>query len=169
MPEELARACRSAAGGRLPCPRLVPETGKPYRSEVFSPLKEHTVFFIEWSGPYPGIVRKNRPPRFAHLVVQAGDLEAVLEFRLPDPHLDIAPLDEPSAQRQEALLFGRREWGSRQGILVLAPPFPQGGIEGDHLMFVWNQEGIDYSVSLHAWVPVEQTETTLEAVVQSIP
>jgi hypothetical protein len=36
-------------------------------------------------------------------------------------------------------------------------------------MFVWNQEGIDYSVSLHAWVPVEQTEATLEAVVQSIP
>jgi hypothetical protein len=169
IPGELARICLSAAGGRLPCPQIVPEARKPYRWDVFSPLKGHTVFFAEWSGPYPGIVRENKPPRFAHLVVQAGDLHRVLEFPLPTTGPESSPPEEPSPDRRKALLLDRPAWGGRDGILVLAPPFPGGGIEGDHLMFVWKEASADYSVSLHAWLPMEETITTLQAMVESIP
>ena len=36
-------------------------------------------------------------------------------------------------------------------------------------MFVWESDGIDHSVSLHAWLPLEKTEATLRAVTTSIP
>jgi hypothetical protein len=169
LPEGLATACRSAAGGALPCPRLVPETRGPQRSEIFEPRAGHLVFFAEWSGPYPGITPKNSPPRFVHLVVQRGALDAMLEFPLPAGGAAAAVTGEPSRQRREALLMGRPRWGGRQGRLVLAPPFPRGGIEGDHLMFVWKQDGQDHTVSLHAWLPLREVTAALRKVVESIP
>lgn len=169
LSRKLARECESLAGGRLACPRLVPETETAPRSEAFSPVRDHVVFFVEWSGPHPGIVLRNQPPRFAHLVIQAGDLEAFLPFEIPAVGSGVRAVRRPSPRRRRAITFGRRVWGGRRGILVLAPPFPSGGLEADHLMFVWRADDMDHSVSLHSWLPLDQAEATLSEVVRSIP
>ncbi|HJV03792.1 MAG TPA: hypothetical protein VJ868_00875 [Actinomycetota bacterium] len=168
IPAMIARECRHADAGRLSCPQLVPRTRSAPRFDVFSPARGHVVFFVEWSGPYPGIVPKNRPPRFAHLVVRRGDLEEGAGFRMPGDEAGVTTIDVSRSRGREAISLGRRDWGGRKGVLVLAPPFPY-GIEGDHLMFVWDVEGVDHSVSLHAWRPLTQTEATLRGVVESIP
>jgi hypothetical protein len=60
-------------------------------------------------------------------------------------------------------------WGTRDGTLVLAPSFPVGGIDGDHLIFRWQQDDTEYAVSLHAWKPLEGASATLRSIVESIP
>jgi hypothetical protein len=53
--------------------------------------------------------------------------------------------------------------------LVLAPPFPVGGIDGDHLVFRWEDSELQYAISLHAWLPLAEVEATLKAIVVSSP
>jgi hypothetical protein len=72
-------------------------------------------------------------------------------------------------ERVSGLSCGERTWNGRTGELVLAPSYPHGGMEGDHLVFRWAQEGEDFSLSLHAWDPLEETKATLKALVESLP
>jgi hypothetical protein len=169
IPPKAGELCRSTAGGVLGCPELVPRTETAPRFKAFKPFRDHAVFFAEWSGPYPGIVRRNRPPRFAHLVVQAGDLERGLAFAIPAAGSMQGSGGVVARRRSEAISYGQRSWGGKQGLLVLAPSFPHGGIDGDHLMLIWESNGIDHSVSLHAWLPLVEAEATLRKVVMSTP
>jgi hypothetical protein len=79
-------------------------------------------------------------------------------------HTDL--LDE---RRTEGVVIARTTWGGLTGLLLLAPPYPFGGIHGDHLMFSWTTERTDYTVSLHAWKPLDQATVTLRQIVESIP
>jgi hypothetical protein len=67
------------------------------------------------------------------------------------------------------LLLAHPTWGGRRGSLILVPPYPLGGIHGDHLMFLWSESETDLAVSIHAWPPLDEAEATLRAIVASVP
>jgi len=69
--------------------------------------------------------------------------------------------------RSRALFFGRFAWGGERGTLVLAPGYPGGGEQGDHLIFRWRRGPVEYAVGLHAWEPLTRTAATLHAIVES--
>jgi hypothetical protein len=135
-----------------------------HRARASSERKNVWVFFAEWNGPHPGITKRNAPPAFAHVNAIAGDVQWMAGF-----HLDQASDNDPPEERTSGLSFGERTWNGRTGELLLAPSYPHGGMEGDHLVFRWAQEGVDFSLSLHAWDPLEKTKATLKAVVESLP
>jgi hypothetical protein len=167
-PRQVMKVCLGTAAVSEACPRLVPETEKQYRTDAFSSQKGHWTFFAESSGPYPGITRKNAPPRFAHINVQAGDLSKAFPFLFRfHGRPDGLPKKIPR-KRADPLYLGRFRWGERHGALVLAPSFPTGGIEGDHLIFGWVERDIDYAISVHAWKPLDQCAATLKSIVASI-
>ncbi len=58
-------------------------------------------------------------------------------------------------------------WAGPPGVLLLAPPYPLGGLESNHLILRWRRDGIDYEVSLHGWEPFTEVPPVLEAVVRS--
>lgn len=70
-------------------------------------------------------------------------------------------------RRRRPLFLGRVTWGGHEGVLVLAPPFPRGGLQGNHLIFSWGEGS--KAVSLHGWEPFEEVPTVLRAIVESIP
>lgn len=66
--------------------------------------------------------------------------------------------------REQPLCFGGARIGGRHGDLFLVPPFPTGGMIGNHLVFRWEQNGERYALSLHAWEPLTETAATLAAI-----
>jgi hypothetical protein len=64
-------------------------------------------------------------------------------------------------------MLGDYVWGGTDGTLVLAPIFPLGGVDGDHLIYRWDRDGVEYSISLHAWTPLAETMATLHAIVET--
>lgn len=166
MPPDALAKCRRIEQLRPACPADVPEVDSPDASRSHSSDREPgaTTFFVEWSAPHPGLTKKNAPPRFAHVNVLAGDLQVMAGF-----HVGGSLDGPPGRRRSRALSLGAREWNGRAGELLLAPSYPQGGMEGDHLIFRWAEDGTDYSISLHAWEPLETVEGMLKAMVGSLP
>ena len=128
------------------------------------------VFNLERGGEYPRNPERNRPPRMAHLVVVAGNVERLAPFR--------EPRDERGEQVRDGLMrrsraapvsFGRVRWAGRVGALYLMPPFPHGGMLGNHLVFSWHQRKRPYALSLHAWEPLTESVATLQAMVEGLP
>jgi hypothetical protein len=72
-------------------------------------------------------------------------------------------------RRRAYLSLGRATWAGRRGELLLAPPFPRGGIEANHLVFRWRDGDAARRVSLHGWEPFTEVRPVLRAVVESIP
>jgi hypothetical protein len=107
--------------------------------------------------------------RLIHVVAKAGDLRDGFYFPLPaaDSEVTVSPGPTPP-ERNEPILLGAPTWDDRVGTLVLAPSFPAGGIDGDHIIFKWNDDGTDYAVSMHTWRPMAETEATLRSLVESI-
>jgi hypothetical protein len=168
LPDSHALKCRRLGPLRPACPRSIPRVEvSQERARAFRSGRAHFVFFSEWSGPYPGVSRKNAPPRFVHLVVHAGDLEQALPFHWPQESMRVP--DPIPTKRREPVLLDHVTWSDKGGDLVLAPSFPSGGLDGDHVIFRWGEDGDEYAVSLHAWAPLDDTIATLKAVVASIP
>jgi hypothetical protein len=148
------------------CPTSVPETEGPYRSQVIrAPGSPLATLDLSSNAPYPRFTRRNRPPRFAHVVVDYSDVPPHREYGLRE--VAAVPADLPK-HREEGLLLGRPSWSGRVGVLVLAPSYPLGGIHGDHLLFTWPQGGRFLTISLHVWPPLDESEATLRALVASI-
>jgi hypothetical protein len=72
-------------------------------------------------------------------------------------------------KRRGGVDLGDARWNGRSGRLVLAPPYPRGGINGNHLLFRWREGGTRYQLSLHAWEPLTETVAALRAIVGSLP
>jgi hypothetical protein len=165
VPSGALARCRATRVVDVLCPRAVPETDPPYRSQTIeAPDGSAAAFDLAAGGPYPGFRRRNRPPRFAHVVVEASTRPLAWEF-------DIRPADlitPPPRRRGEGLCLGRRSWTGTPGRLILAPSYPVGGIRGDHLVFTWTDRGIDVAVSIHAWPDLDVVEATLKAIVRSL-
>lgn len=170
-PPDALRACRRSSVLRAACPSRVPRAPFDPRSEIYDARVFGTgsgkpkTFNFQWGGETPGRPERNRPPRMVHLVLVAGRFE---------PEFPVHPGEESRnglllQNRRVGLDLGPAQWNGRDGRLVLAPPFPHGGIEGNHLLFHWRKGATDYRLSLHAWEPFTETVASLRAIVFSLP
>jgi YVTN family beta-propeller protein len=92
-----------------------------------------------YGAPYESQPWKNEPSRFLHLAVLDGT----------------SPLARPAPNWER---MGRRRLGGRTGELYQAPPYPEGGYHGDHVIFAWRHDDQSYAASLHSWRPGETLE-----------
>jgi hypothetical protein len=170
IPQSVTSKCADVTTLTAACPTRMPKViDEDHRARAFR-TGPSSVFFAEWSAPYPGLTARNAPPRFVHINVIASPLHQPLAFEWPvRPTTGLEGLPKAPRKRNEPLLVGTYTWAGRDGEVALAPSFPAGGIEGDHLIFRWIEADIAYSISLHAWKPLDATLETLEAVVGSIP
>jgi hypothetical protein len=172
LPARALRECRRLRALRPACPELVPEA--PYdpaspvyvaRSRRGIPYQGMRGFELQWGAEHPGAPELDRPPATVHLVVSEG--WGVL---LAPPQRRVRIRDGLLEERRRGpVSLGRVRWAGKRGDLVLAPPFPRGGIEANHLRFTWQEGGTVYGVSLHAWEPFTEVRPVLRAVVESIP
>jgi hypothetical protein len=155
-PEDALAKCRSSHPLRRACPRLVPEAPYDRRPEVYvvelrpGGRGAPETFNLQWGAEDPARPERNRPPRLSHLVVVAGRTGTTL-------------------RGVETRVLRRANWEGRRGTLLLAAPYPRGGLMGDHLIFRWREGRREYAVSLHTWEPFQETVDTLEAIVASMP
>ncbi|MDQ3619777.1 MAG: hypothetical protein M3391_06550 [Actinomycetota bacterium] len=166
MPSKMLASCRRFAELEPACPARVPAIEKSAftRAKASREAKQLWVFFAEWNAPRPGLSEKNAPPEFAHVNAYAATPDMMVPFESEDIGEEM-----PAGRRTTGLNVGERTWNGRTGELVLAPSYPHGGLEGDHLVFEWKQDDLTYSLSLHAWDSIDETEATLRAMVESLP
>lgn len=165
VPAQVSRECEEALRTLAACPAAFPTVDGRYQARSFEVEgTDHDVVDISFSAPYPRLSRRNAPPRFAHVVIRAGDRAAAAPFEIPSEVESTLPrrIDDV------AVNLGDHTWGTKDGTLVLAPAFPTGGIDGGHLMFLWEEAGTTVALSLHAWVPLDDAIATLRDVVRSI-
>lgn len=170
LPARALRECRRLRALRPACPELVPEA--PYdpaspvyvaRSRRGIPYQGMRGFELQWGAEHPGEPELDRPPATVHLVVSEG---CCLLLDLRRERVRDGLLEE---RRRGPLSLGRVRWAGKRGDLVLAPPFPRGGIEANHLRFTWQEGRTIYGVSLHGWEPFTEVPDVLRSVVESIP
>ena len=169
MRPQALRRCRRFPDLAEVCPRLVPEGrfgpgSGAYQASSRSeyPRAAAWTFSLQQGGEHPGSPALDRPPTTVHVVVTAA---APFPTALPRRATLRDGLMEE--RRRRPLFLGRVTWGGHEGVLVLAPPFPQGGLQGNHLIFSWGEGS--KAVSLHGWEPFEEVPTVLRAIVESIP
>jgi hypothetical protein len=163
--------CRRSPRVRPACPRLVPRVAGAYADHLARDVARPfplDVFNLEHSGEDPGDPRRNRPPRMAHLVIAAGDvwrLAPVWSLGTMFARLEDGAM---ARTRSHTLALGRRTWGGHTGKLYLGPPYgSNGGMLGNHLIFRWRSDEIDYVISLHAWEPLSEAELVLRRITES--
>lgn len=165
--------CERSGLLRPVCPRLVPRVGAPYLSNLSVELAGRSVldvFDLERGGELPQHPERNRPPRMGHVVAVAGNVERLAAFE--EPHGTVGERVRDGLMRRSRrapVSFGRVRWAGRVGALYLMPPFPHGGMLGNHLVFSWHERGGAYALSLHAWEPLAESVATLHAMVESLP
>jgi hypothetical protein len=125
MPVHLLEACEAIASLRDACPGKLPSsTEKNFRFQVFRQGRHWTFTAETGAGPYRE-PRKNRPPGFVHVVLQAGDLSDAFEtftysnsttFPLEDGLMrgtrsaSVSASSDGSARRRRASSSGRGPW-----------------------------------------------------------
>ena len=163
-PHDIVALCHKTAG-ELGCPTDLPLVSEPYRARIIDlshgPAGESKYQVLEISSYGPA-------PRFVHIVIKAGDLGNGFHFPFPAAGVQVTASPNAPRHARGPVLLGTRTWGGRIGTLVLAPSFPAGGIDGDHIVFKWSEDGTDYAVSMHASRPMAKTEGILRALVDSI-
>ena len=166
--------CERSALLRPVCPRSVPRA-RFYLSGLSVTLRGLggpvlDVFGMESGGEYPGRPQLNRPPRMAHVVVAVGDVTGLSPHAVPrGDRRERLRDDVMRRERKAAVSFGRVTWAGREGGLSLAPSFPTGGFLGNHLNFTWRERGLQYTLSLHAWVPLTEAAATLRTMMARLP
>jgi hypothetical protein len=162
-PAVLAR-CRSDRDLRPACPTAIPRI----RGWETYPRVVNGIFGIQLGGEIPGKPELMRPPRILHIEV-ALDPDRWVPFRWPTTGA-VAPRDGlVREERPRPLLLGRVTWGGKGGSVALAPGYPVGGSQGNHVMFRWRLEGKTHVVGMHAWEPFTEAYATLRRVVLSLP
>lgn len=178
LSQALKKRCRTTQILRNVCPMLVPRRPRNSvgaHSEIYPArgIDRWETLDFGWGGANERSPERNRPSRFLHLTIMAGDLfgsSSPFPFPYPTsgPNRSLSDLDLSAAS--DAMSLGRFDWGQRSGTLILAPSYENGGgIQGGHLIFNWSADGADYAVGLHAWEPVEVAAETLRRIVVSIP
>ena len=164
--------CRRSKKLPLACPKLLPRMSQP------SPHWETSVCVAGRSGCL-GLTWDvldmvdagygDRPPIWAHISIYAGNLTTAFRFAYPTHGVRAKRLDGLfSNTRPKALFLGAYRWGGKVGTVVLAPSYPTGGEQGDHLIFRWKQDSLGFAVGLHGWEPLSQTMATLKTMIESI-
>jgi hypothetical protein len=165
LPKGHLMECRRFPQLKPACPRNIPVAESEQRRARAFRSEDHFVFFTEWSGPYPGVTPRNSPPRFVHVNVHAGVLDQAFAFEWPEEAPSLP--DSVPRKRRKGILLENITWFGKEGSLILAPSFPAGGIDGDHVVFRWDEEGDEYAISIHAWSPLSESIDALREVVGS--
>jgi len=152
------------------CPRLVPRVRAPYLSHLARDVADDGpmhVFDLS-RGATGADPAGNRPPRSAHAGLVAGDTERIAPWREPwQARAERLRDGVVARERREPVSFGIVRLGAREGLLLLAPPYPRGGYLADHLVFVWKERDGRRAISLHAWEPAEEAWATLRGIALS--
>jgi hypothetical protein len=158
-PPNVFRRCTRSALLRPACPRAVP------RAAYDADAATAAVYPATRGFPETFDLQSFRAtrPRMVHVVLQVN---VAFAFSLRPRRADEVLLDPG---RRAGIVLGSRTWNARHGRLLLAPPYPTGGIVGSHLVFRWRDGGARYDLTLHAWRPLPEAVATLEAIVASLP
>ena len=170
LPAAALSKCQRTEYIRAACPQDLPSARSDYHRVVTSDEQEtpgYRLMSLEWGGAHKGIDPRNSPPQFVHLIIWGGDLERAWAWRQSGRSTRLE--GEPPHEREHGILLARPRWTCEAGELVLAPSYPSGGMNGEHLMYMWTEEETEFAMSLHAWEPVSETIGTLRAIVRSIP
>ena len=169
MRPQALRRCRHFAELEELCPLLVPEGRFGPGSDAYQassssrfPRPGAWTFDLGQGAVDPRRPERNRPPALVHLVVTAAPpFPTALPKRV---ELRDGLMEE---RRRKLLYLGPATWGGHEGVLLLAPPYPLGGLQSNHLIFSWDLGS--KAVSLHGWEPFTEVPAVLQAVVESIP
>ena len=162
-PAVLAR-CRLDRRLRPACPLRIPRI--PGWDTY--PRVVEGIFGIQRGGEIPGKPELMRPPRILHVEV-AVDPDRFVPFRWPASGAVAVHDGLVREERSKPVLLGAAAWGGRQGSVALAPGYPVGGSQGNHVMFRWREGGETFVVGLHAWEPFTEAYATLRRIVASLP
>ena len=166
MPTPPAALARCRGDGRLrpACPARIPRVPG---WETY-PRVVRGVFGLQLGGEIPGRPELMRPPHVLHVEV-AVDPDRWVPFRWPTGK-PVRPRNGlVRTERRRPVALGHVNWGGKRGSVALAPGFPTGGSQGNHVMFRWRRGGETYVVGLHAWEPFGEAYATLRRVVESLP
>lgn len=174
-PVDVLRACRSDRALAPICPTRIPRVslepvvrwGRTYPALRF-PAAPDGIFDIErrfQSGP--GLIR----PPIVHIEVEAtSGRPRGLRFAWPTTGRAVAIRDGLfSEERDGPTYLGAVTLGGKHGALALAPGYPLGGSQSDHVIFRWRSGGKTHLVGLHAWEPFSEAYATLRRIVLSLP
>lgn len=164
--------CKKSPHLPLACPHLLPRMSQPL------PHWEASLCLIRHPG-CAGLAWDDlslvdagygeRPPVWSHVIVQAGNLSHAFPFAYPTSGRRISHLDGLFGRaRPDAVYIGKFTWGGRRGTVILAPDFPAGGEQGNHLIFRWREGRTDLALGLHGWEPLSHAFATLRQMVISI-
>lgn len=148
--QKLNDACLVAAQ-RAPilCPAVFPQrTVEPHSPHASQQLPFGRGLYgleIGYSAPYEGKPARNRPERFLHFVIIAGTGSETYDVG--------------------AESLGPATIGDRRGELLFVT---EPSVHFDHVVFAWEEGGVRYQASLHAWDDREATITLLRALIASL-
>ena len=156
----------------LACPHVLPKMSQP------SPHWEVDLCLVGHSG-CAGLTWDDlslvdggygtRPPAWSHVIVQAGNLAKAFPFVYPTRGTMVTHLDGLFARtRTRAVYIGAFRWGGKRGTVILAPDFPGGGEQGNHLIFRWRDRQTDFALGLHGWEPLSHAFAALRQMIISI-
>ncbi|HYI81204.1 MAG TPA: hypothetical protein VEW67_10125 [Thermoleophilaceae bacterium] len=158
-PEGVADGCREAAGvATFPvvCPTEWPDAGRPakvrlrlFGSDVAYLLEAQTGFGSR--SPVFHVLLGGQEKPFPVGFEGGGQRLRVTTRRVTTP---IFKGDEPTGRRFVVTRPTRRVGTTRvhghPAAVMKAPPYPQGGIHGDHSIVMWNENGHGYLISTHS-------------------
>lgn len=174
-PAPILRQCRSSPLLRRACPRRLPYVSHlPSESAYTSSLcriGRSGCAGLTWDDlqlEHSGT--GNRPPTWAHISIAAGNIinSRAFAFQYPTSGKPV-PLRDGlfDGAHSRALFLSRARVGDKEGTLVLAPSYPRGGMQGDHVIFRWKVGRVEYMISIHGWEPFTQAISTLRKIVAS--
>jgi hypothetical protein len=162
------RKCRSSKILARACPRAIPRIAGWRTYPSYGNPVTDTFGLESGGGELPGKPELNRPPAMLHFELSASRGRQILSFAWPRGAA-VRPRNGLVRQkRSQPVLLGRILWSGRRGSLALAPSFPVGGSQGNHLIFRWRAGGVTYFLGLHAWEPFLETVATLRKMVASL-
>jgi hypothetical protein len=167
-------ACRSDPALAFACParnpRVTTRRGPAGWRTYPSARSVDGIFGLQLGGEIPGRPELMRPPRILHIEVEAASRRLRgTPFAWPEGPVTARRNGLVREDRSSGLLLARVTWRGRHGTVVLAPPYPAGGSQGNHVLFRWRRGGTTYVVGMHAWEPFREAFATLRRVVQSLP
>jgi hypothetical protein len=179
-PKPVFTECRRAPLLRPICPRHLPVVRTPFVARSIHGAPSLATLDIQSGALHADASPQNRPPQFAHVVLEAGGLTTAFEtFSYPTHGTPVRSVDglleSPIRRKAEqlatpkALFLGRFRWAGRSGSVVLVPTDRYvDAIVAGHLVFRWRHAGKDYAISLHGYEPLSRALATLQAIVQSL-
>lgn len=158
-PTGVADGCREAAetaSFAVLCPARWPATGRPARVRLRLYGGAGAYLLEAQSGfgsrsPVFHVLFGGQDERFTPRFEGSGKQLRLTTRRVTTPiHKGGEPTDRVFVVERPARRIGTTRVHGRNAAIIRAPPYPQGGIHGDHAVIMWNEGGNGYLVSAHS-------------------